>query len=73
MAKPRKYTQIYAETKNGWSHWRSPIFRGHRCQCCDCGLVHEYDFRIRNGRVEMRSRRDEAETKRVRKLRKEEV
>ncbi len=34
--------------------------------CCDCGLVHEFEFEVVDGRVEYRARVDIPETKRVR-------
>lgn len=33
------------EGEDGWSAWRSPR-PGYRMVCCDCGLVHEMQFRI---------------------------
>jgi len=32
-----------------------PVRRGYRLGCCDCGLVHIMDFRVRGGHVEFRS------------------
>ncbi len=29
-----------------WSRWVQPIRRGYKLACCDCGLVHDIDFRI---------------------------
>jgi hypothetical protein len=29
-----------------------------REQCCDCRLIHRLDFRIVDGRIEFRTRRD---------------
>ena len=26
--------------------WQTPVMRGYRMKCCDCGLVHEIDFRV---------------------------
>jgi hypothetical protein len=37
--------------------WIQPVRRSYRQMCCDCGLVHEFDFRIYNGRVQYRVRR----------------
>ena len=31
-----------------WTEWVRPIRRGYKMACCDCGLVHSMDFRIRN-------------------------
>ena len=43
-----KYRQEVA-VKDGWSRWISPIHgigkRNYRLACCDCGLVHETQFR----------------------------
>lgn len=36
--------------------------RGHKMQCCDCALIHTMDFRIKNGRVQFRPRRDKRAT-----------
>ena len=32
--------------KNGWTDWQRPVMRGYRLGCCDCGLVHNMDFRV---------------------------
>ncbi len=32
--------------KNGWTDWQKPAMRGYRLGCCDCGLVHDFDFRV---------------------------
>lgn len=42
--------------------WHRPIMEGYRMACCDCGLIHEVDFRIVDGHVEMRARRNERAT-----------
>ena len=26
--------------------WVQPIFKGYLLSCCDCGLIHQMDFRI---------------------------
>ncbi len=33
-----------AITSEGWSRWVAPI-QGYRMACCDCGLVHDMEFR----------------------------
>ena len=32
--------------KDGWTDWQRPMMRGYRLGCCDCGLVHDMDFRV---------------------------
>lgn len=44
--------------------------RGHREQCCDCGLVHVVDFRIIEGQVEVRYTRNKRATAAARRARK---
>jgi len=40
-----KFKRI-VESNNGKSEWIQPVRRGYRMMCCDCGLVHNLDFRI---------------------------
>lgn len=40
----RKYPKMI-EREDGWCDWAAPI-PGYRMMCCDCGLVHEMEFRI---------------------------
>lgn len=42
----RRFKTIVQKTRNGFSEWISPKMRGYLMKCCDCGLVHEIDFRI---------------------------
>jgi len=47
--------------------WISPVKRGFREQCCDCGLVHVVDFRTKNNELQFRARRDDRATAAVRR------
>lgn len=54
------------------TEWVSPRHRGFRLQCCDCGLVHVWRFRIVDvpgGRpvIEFQLRRDNRATAAVRR------
>lgn len=40
----RLYTPVKAG-KDGWTEWVKPVPKGYRIQCCDCGLVHEMEFK----------------------------
>lgn len=40
-----------------WTDWFQPVPTGYKMSCCDCGLVHGVDFRILNGRVQLRVQR----------------
>lgn len=46
----------------GWSEWIAPAFP-YLMACCDCGLVHNLEFRIDDlGQINFRARRNIAET-----------
>ena len=45
-----------------YGEWTRPRMINFREQCCDCGLIHRLDFRIVDGRVEFRTRRDDRAT-----------
>jgi hypothetical protein len=45
-----------------YGEWTRPRMRNFRKQCCDCGLIHRLDFRIVDGKVEFRTRRDDRAT-----------
>lgn len=56
------------EAVNGrWSRWVQPVRRGYKMACCDCGLVHDMDFRIEAGRVQFRAARNNRATGQVRR------
>lgn len=45
------------------NQWEQPVMKNYLMKCCDCGLIHEMDFRIAYGktkdddRVQLRARR----------------
>ena len=48
------------EGRGGWCDWQAPVMKGYLMKCCDCGLVHELEFKTfvetnqkRDGRFEM--------------------
>lgn len=38
--------RIEKEGCNGWSAWVNPRMDRYRMACCDCGLVHDIQFRV---------------------------
>jgi hypothetical protein len=40
-----KFKQIEA-LEDGWSEWELPVMKGYKMACCDCGLVHNIDFKV---------------------------
>jgi len=54
--------------------WHTPVRRGYKMMCCDCGLVHRIDFRLvqrGNGRrIQMRAYRNDRATALSRRHRK---
>ena len=58
----RKYPEPARDT------WVQPIPNGYRLRCCDCGLVHVFNFRVRDGRVQFNvPARDERATGQIRR------
>lgn len=54
----------------GFSRWVQPVMSKYFLACCDCGLVHEMQFRIvgaRKRRVQFRARRAERYTTKLRR------
>lgn len=43
----------YYEPQAG--EWVSPRRTGYRLACCDCGLVHRMDFRVKDGKIQFRA------------------
>lgn len=46
--------------------WIQPVRHGYRMKCCDCGLIHRFDFRIvkRKGkkrRIQFRAFREQTD------------
>ena len=59
--------RIYDKPKAG--EWVLPVADGYQMECCDCGLVHTIDFRVIDGRAQMRMRRDRRATQMKRRYR----
>jgi hypothetical protein len=57
----------YDQLQDG--EWVHPIKRYKLC-CCDCGLVHNVDFRIKNRSVQFRVFRNNRSTAQIRRHRK---
>jgi hypothetical protein len=50
------------ERFDGWCDWVSPEMTGYRWACCDCGLVHDLEFRVAADGVWFRARRNKRST-----------
>ncbi len=44
MKKPKSKT--YSIGKNGWTKWVYPYMKNYKFECCNCGLVHKFEFEI---------------------------
>jgi hypothetical protein len=62
----RPYIQEQAD-EDGWTRWIQPVRRDYRLACCDCGLVHSLDFRVRKGRAQFRVSRNNRATAAMRR------
>ena len=60
-----RYPQVYD------NEWVTPKMQGYRMSCCDCGLVHELDFKVkrwgRGFKVVFRARRNARATAGIRR------
>lgn len=65
MSKTPRIKTKYEEPKAG--EWIQPIRKGYSMACCDCGLVHTLDFRIKDGRVQFRVFRNNRKTAAMRR------
>ena len=55
--------------EDGWSDWIHPL-PGYKLACCDCGLVHNMEFRIDDlGQVNFRAQRNPRSTGQMRRKR----
>jgi len=43
--------------------WRTPPRKNFYRACCDCGLIHREEYRVRKGKIQYRVWRDKAETR----------
>lgn len=55
----------YKVTEDG--EWFPVMRGGHKIACCDCGLVHNFNFRTRDGDLEVQFTRDKRATGQVRR------
>jgi hypothetical protein len=56
------YLQVRSED------WIEPEMKGHISCCCDCGLIHVYNFKVVNGKVKYQAIRDQRATGQVRRF-----
>jgi hypothetical protein len=42
--------------------WVRPKRRGYKVACCDCGLIHVINYRIKDGHIEYQPTRDNRAT-----------
>ena len=47
--------------------WVKPVMEGYKVKCCDCGLVHVFNFRIVDGEIEFQAFRDNRATGQIRR------
>lgn len=39
------------------NEWVAPIKKGYKLICCDCGLTHIMEFRVKDGQIQFRGKR----------------
>lgn len=56
------------ENDDGWTDWIHPLDDRFKLACCDCGLVHNMEFRIDDlGRINFRATRNNRSTGQMRR------
>ncbi len=55
----------YPQAQDG--EWIQPVRHGYKIECCDCGLVHAINFRIKNKHIQYQAFRDNRATGQVRR------
>lgn len=62
--------RVEVEKEDGWSDWIHPL-PGYKMACCDCGLVHNLEFRIDDlGQINFRASRNVRSTAQKRRYKK---
>ena len=62
--------QTEYENEDGWTDWIHPL-PGYKLACCDCGLVHDMQFRIDDlGQINFRASRNNRSTGQYRRAHK---
>jgi len=56
MTPKTNYHQIKDE------EWITPVHKGYKMMCCDCGLVHDTDFRVKGNQIQFRVNRNNRST-----------
>lgn len=59
--------ELYPAVESG--QWVQPIRKGYRTMCCDCGLIHIFNFRVRKGKIQFQAFRDQRATGQIRRYR----
>ena len=57
-----KYHQHIEDGEDNFTDWFAPKMDGWKMACCDCGLVHDVEFRVVDGEVQMRAKRNARST-----------
>lgn len=58
------------ENEDGWSDWIHPL-PGYKMACCDCGLVHNMQFRVDDlEQINFRAQRNERSSGQMRRHKK---
>lgn len=58
-------TRKYIQAKDG--EWIRPKRNGYKMMCCDCGLVHTFNFKVIKGRAIFQASRDNRATANTRR------
>lgn len=54
---------VYKDVTDDWETWATHV----DLACCDCGLVHEIETRVKDGKLQMRFARNDRATAQLRR------
>lgn len=57
-----EYPLLEETEAGGWTPWERPLKNRYRECCCDCGLVHDLQFRTADNQIEFRVKRNKRAT-----------
>lgn len=71
ILRPKEKRNQMVKYKDVGDDWISPIYRCYTLICCDCGLTHKIDFRIKNGKIQIKIKRNNISTANARRKNKQ--
>jgi hypothetical protein len=46
MPRLKPAVEKWTDEEGWWTDWVYPLHKGYRIGCCDCHLIHDFEFRV---------------------------